>query len=45
MREEVETGYDEAALEGLVVPPGLGASAGVYGAIALAKSFAPTAQS
>ena len=38
-------GYDEAALEGLVVPPGLGASAGVYGAIALAKSFAPTAQS
>ena len=29
-------GYDEAALERLVVPPGLGPSAGVHGAIALA---------
>lgn len=29
-------GYDEAALEALLVPPGLGADAGVHGAIALA---------
>lgn len=31
-------GYDGAALESLLVPPGLGASAGVHGAIALARS-------